>query len=72
VLVGGGVAVAQTTIELLRGVLTFGGPVPAAYYLTYPIVSVLAAYFVYRLRAARGAFARRPRFAQRLLATLLS
>jgi hypothetical protein len=48
VLVGGSVAMAQLVVKLLQGVLSLGGAVPAFYYLAYPIVSVLVAYFVYR------------------------
>ena len=48
VLVVGAVAVAQVAVKLLRGVLSFGGAVPAIYYAAYLIVSVLVAYFVYR------------------------
>jgi len=48
VLVVGAVAVAQVAVKVLRGVLSFGGVVPALYYLAYLIVSVLVAYFVYR------------------------
>ena len=48
VAVGGTVAVAQVLVKSLRGVLSLGGTVPALYYAAYLIVSVLAAYFVYR------------------------
>jgi len=48
VLVGGAVYAAEVVVKLLRGVLSLGGAVPAAYYLAYLIVSVLVAYFVYR------------------------
>jgi hypothetical protein len=48
VLVGGTVAASQVVVKLLKGVLSFGGAVPAVYYLAYLIVSVLVAYFVYR------------------------
>jgi hypothetical protein len=48
VLVGGAVAAAQVAVKLLRGVLSFGGAVPAFYYLAYLVASVLAAYLVYR------------------------
>src|SRR5829696_3531769 len=48
VLVVGAVAVAQVAVKLLRGVLSFGGAVPAIYCVAYLIVSVLVAYFVYR------------------------
>jgi membrane protease YdiL (CAAX protease family) len=47
-MVGGAVAVAQVVVKMLKGVLTFGGLVPAVYYLAYLIVSVLVAYVVYR------------------------
>jgi membrane protease YdiL (CAAX protease family) len=47
-LVYGAVAVAEVVVKSLRGVLSLGGAVPAAYYLAYLIVSVLVAYFVYR------------------------
>ena len=42
------VAAAQVVVKLLKGVLSVGGAVPALYYLTYLIVSVLVCYFVYR------------------------
>jgi membrane protease YdiL (CAAX protease family) len=48
VLVYGAVAVAEMVVKLLRGVLSLGGTVPAAYYFVYLIVSVLVAYFTYR------------------------
>jgi membrane protease YdiL (CAAX protease family) len=48
VLVYGAVAMAEVFVKSLRGVLSLGGAVPAVYYLTYLIVSVLVAYFVYR------------------------
>lgn len=47
-LVGGLVAGAQLVVKALEGVLSLGGAVPAVYYLTYLLVSVLVAYFVYR------------------------
>jgi uncharacterized protein len=48
VLVVAAVAAAQVVVKLLKGVLSVGGAVPALYYLTYLIVSVLVCYFVYR------------------------
>src|SRR5215207_6292301 len=48
VLVYGAVAVAEVIVKSLRGVLSLGRTLPAAYYLAYLIVSVLVAYFVYR------------------------
>ena len=47
-LVGGAVAAAQVAVKLLRDALSLGGAVPAAYYIVYLIVSVLAAYLAYR------------------------
>ena len=47
-LVGGAVAAAQVAAKLLRDVISPGGAVPAAYYLVYLIVSVLAASLTYR------------------------
>ena len=47
-LVGGAVAVAQIVVKTLKGVLSFGGAVPAVYYIAYLIASILVTYFVYR------------------------
>jgi uncharacterized protein len=47
-LVGGAVYAAEVVVKALEGVLSFGGAVPAFYYLAYLIVGVLVAYFVYR------------------------
>ena len=47
-LVGGSVAVAEVLVKALEGVLSLGGAVPAIYYATYLVASVLVAYFVYR------------------------
>jgi uncharacterized protein len=46
--VGGAVALAQILVKTLKGILSFGGAVPATYYAAYLVVSVLVAYFVYR------------------------
>lgn len=46
-LIGGLVAAAQLAVKTLKGTLSLGGAA-AIYYVTYLIVSVLVAYFVYR------------------------
>src|SRR5919202_5808385 len=48
VVVYGAVALAEMVVKSLRGVLSLGSAVPAAYYLAYLIVSVLVASFVYQ------------------------
>jgi membrane protease YdiL (CAAX protease family) len=46
--VGGTVAVSQLLVKALKGGLSLAGTVPALYYATYLISSVLVTYFVYR------------------------
>jgi hypothetical protein len=47
VVVGVPVAGAQLAVKLLRNAFSLGGSVPAIYYASYLIVSVLVAYLVY-------------------------